>query len=108
MMRHGMQSVISNCVDGGGETDLVQDLSRRYSLEIKMACFQYPGGGTAEMLLDPLTCNILFSLFQAECVILLTMRSPPGSNPYLRVRRSLTRNRIGQLSSHVQYEGIIT
>jgi len=29
MMRHGMQSVISNCVDGGGETDLVQDLSRR-------------------------------------------------------------------------------
>ena len=55
MMRHGMQSVISNCVDGGGETDLVQDLSSRYFLEIKMPCFQYPGGGTAEMLLDPLT-----------------------------------------------------
>ena len=52
--------VISNCVDGGGETDLVQDLPRRYFLEIKMPCFQYPRGGTAEMLLAPLICNILF------------------------------------------------
>ena len=54
--------VISNCVDGGGETDLVQDLPRRYFLEIKIPCFQYPRGGTAEMLLAPLicNCNILF------------------------------------------------